>query len=68
LKTIYYGWWQAIDLLIVLIHLVIVVILATPIVVIIFISKMSYAPYSLYHPVDLLTLDDMLTRPWIFPS
>jgi hypothetical protein len=56
------------DLLVVLMHLAIVIVLAAPIFVIIFISKVSYAPYSLYSPVDLLIINDMFYRPWVFPS
>jgi hypothetical protein len=56
ITTIYYKFWFVVDLIIVIMHMAIVFLLTVPCFAIILISKVSYAPFSLYNDADILTM------------
>jgi competence protein ComGC len=55
-QTIYYRSWYLVDLMIVLMHILIVFVLMLPCFAIMFISKITYQPYSLYNEHDIMSL------------
>jgi hypothetical protein len=65
IQTIYYRFWFILDLIIVAMHMVIVFVLVLPCFAIIFIIKVTYSPYSMYHETDILTGSDLVFCPWI---
>jgi hypothetical protein len=67
LKTLYYSYWQLVDLVIVTLHMVIVGILTVPIFIILLMTKLNYADYSLYNPDALVYVNDIIWRSWVVP-
>lgn len=64
ITTIYYPFWFLVDLVIVVIHILIAFVLILPLFFIVFMSKMMYAPYSSYHPSDIISYHDLIYQPW----
>jgi len=67
-ELILYNRWYLFDILTVLVHLVFLFILPIPIIAVIALSRIYYAPYSLIPDKYLITIEDIVDNFWVLPS